>query len=65
MANSREGRLDRIRRAYMNPVLCRKVVERKEHVLILGEALDRLWMLGGISRRELRVRQHPIGPRPS
>jgi hypothetical protein len=43
-----EGRLDRIGGTQVDPVLGRVVIERQEHVHVLGDLRDRLGPLGAV-----------------
>lgn len=54
VAYRRERRLDRVRRSQMKPMLCREIVERKQDVLVLDQALDGFRVLGFVLLLELR-----------
>ncbi len=47
MTHGRDHALDRVRSAQMVPMLGRKVEEGEQRILILGQAGDRLVVLGG------------------
>jgi hypothetical protein len=52
VAHGRERALDRVRGPQMFPVLCREVVERREDVAILGQAIDGLLAIRAVGVHE-------------
>ena len=52
MSNGSEGRLDRVGRAQVNPVLGRELVERQELLDVVGDLRDRLGELRAVGGGE-------------